>query len=79
MYLCTFSKILNECIYLLQCEEAEQSAMAVLKQEYPDENDDDSAPMSMGSIQKVPSLSDLSDPEASLGKYLKLYYIKYYF
>lgn len=37
-----------------------------MKQEILDDTDDASTPMSMGSIQKVPSLSDLSDPEASL-------------
>lgn len=42
--------------------------MAMLKQEVLDDNDEDSAPRSLGSVQKVPSISDLSDPEASLGK-----------
>lgn len=31
-----------------------------------DDSDDNSGPIG---IQKVPSISDLSDPEASLGKY----------
>ncbi|XP_050505363.1 uncharacterized protein LOC126883743 [Diabrotica virgifera virgifera] len=39
---------------------------SVMKQEIFDESDEDQAPRAMGSIQKVPSISDLSDPEASL-------------
>lgn len=58
---------------LLQCEEAEQSALAFLKQEILDDNDEAPTPRSLGSIQKVPSISDLSDPEASLGKCIKLF------
>lgn len=54
--------------HILQCEEAEQSALAVLKQEILDDNDEAPTPRSLGSIQKVPSISDLSDPEASLGE-----------
>lgn len=44
-----------------------------MKQELLDENDDDPAPKSIGSIQKVPSISDLSDPEASLGKFIDIF------
>lgn len=44
----------------------------MLKQEVIDDYDEDSTARSLGSIQKVPSISDLSDPEASLGKYLYL-------
>lgn len=52
-----------------QCEEAEYNAMQVLKQEVIDENEEALVPASkaISSIQKVPSISDLSDPEASLG------------
>jgi hypothetical protein len=46
------------------------SAMPVIKQERPD---DSCVPAGgarcLGSMQKVPSLSDLSDPESSLGEY----------
>jgi hypothetical protein len=45
--------------------------MLVIKQERPD---DSCVPAggarSQGSMQKVPSLSDLSDPESSLGEYI---------
>ncbi|XP_025833754.1 uncharacterized protein LOC112905461 [Agrilus planipennis] len=56
---------------LAKCEEAEYTAMVVLKQEVMDDCDDVfvPTPKSLGSIQKVPSLSDLSDPEASSGKF----------
>lgn len=52
-------------------------AMVILKQEVQDENEEALVPKSVhtGSIQKVPSISDLSDPEASLGKYTILIYI----
>ncbi|XP_057657003.1 protein c-ets-1-A-like isoform X1 [Diorhabda carinulata] len=39
---------------------------SVMKQEIFDESDEDQASRTLGSIQKVPSISDLSDPEASL-------------
>ncbi|GLV44651.1 pointed [Carabus blaptoides fortunei] len=45
-----------------KCEEAEHNALATLKQEYIDDTDD----MCPSSMQKVPSISDLSDPESSL-------------
>ncbi|KAG5882200.1 hypothetical protein JTB14_021851 [Gonioctena quinquepunctata] len=40
---------------------------SVMKQEIFDESDEDQPQRTMDSIQKVPSISDLSDPEASLG------------
>nr|CAH7725886.1 unnamed protein product [Callosobruchus chinensis] len=43
-----------------------------MKQEIFDESDEDQIPAALGSVQKVPSISDLSDPEASLGKFLQL-------
>ncbi|CAH1182056.1 unnamed protein product [Phyllotreta striolata] len=39
---------------------------SIMKQEILDESDEDQPPKALGSIQKVPSISDLSDPEASL-------------
>jgi hypothetical protein len=39
-----------------------------MKTELVDDNDDAHTPQSVCSIQKVPSISDLSDPEASLGE-----------
>lgn len=46
--------------------------MVTLKQESIDDNEEALVPASrsLGSIQKVPSISDLSDPEASLGESL---------
>jgi hypothetical protein len=44
--------------------------MSVIKQERPDDSCVPAGgPRSLGSMQKVPSLSDLSDPESSLGEY----------
>lgn len=42
--------------------------MVVLKQECLDDCEEAMVPRSLGSVQKVPSLSDLSDTEASSGK-----------
>ncbi|XP_017769215.1 PREDICTED: ETS-like protein pointed [Nicrophorus vespilloides] len=58
----------NNKRYYAKCEEPEQVAMAVLKQEICDDNEEAlvPTPRSLGSVQKVPSISDLSDPEASL-------------
>jgi hypothetical protein len=57
-------------VFVFQKLEAE-SAMLAIKQERPD---DSCVPAggarSLGSMQKVPSLSDLSDPESSLGEYI---------
>lgn len=50
---------------IAKCEEAEISAMVVLKQESLDDYEEAMVPRSLGSVQKVPSLSDLSDTEAS--------------
>lgn len=69
--------MLSYCI--LQCEEAEQSALAFLKQEISDDSDEAPTSRSLGSIQKVPSISDLSDPEASLGKCLFVFFRANYF
>ncbi|KAK9877499.1 hypothetical protein WA026_018610 [Henosepilachna vigintioctopunctata] len=52
-------------------EAATMAIISSMKQEMSDgldDSDDGSGPSTMDSIQKVPSLSDLSDPEASLGK-----------
>ncbi|XP_021923093.1 transforming protein p68/c-ets-1 isoform X1 [Zootermopsis nevadensis] len=60
----------DECCYrhgmkLLKVEA--ESAMSVIKQERPDDSCVPAGgPRSLGSMQKVPSLSDLSDPESSL-------------
>lgn len=51
--------------------------MAVLKQESLDDNEEALVPASR-CLQKVPSISDLSDPEASLGKLL-LFSFKFHF
>lgn len=67
---CLLKAVIKIYFLWLQCEEAEHTAMAVLKQEFIDDGDDlCSRPLS--SMQKVPSISDLSDPESSLGKFKK--------
>lgn len=41
-----------------------------MKQEIIDGSEDEDQPhTALGSVQKVPSISDLSDPEASLGEF----------
>jgi hypothetical protein len=64
------SPLKDSCVFVFQKLEAE-SAMPVIKQERPD---DSCVPAggarSLSSMQKVPSLSDLSDPESSLGEYI---------
>ncbi|RZC32671.1 hypothetical protein BDFB_006154, partial [Asbolus verrucosus] len=47
-------------------DDADLISLNVMKTELIDDNDDAQTPQSIGSIQKVPSISDLSDPEASL-------------
>ncbi|XP_064211861.1 ETS-like protein pointed isoform X3 [Tribolium castaneum] len=47
-------------------DDVDLAALATMKTELVDDNDDAQTPQSMCSIQKVPSISDLSDPEASL-------------
>ncbi|KAF4531714.1 hypothetical protein B566_EDAN009346 [Ephemera danica] len=55
-------------------QQGDQNELGI-KQEQPDADNSDEACVpaalcrSMGSMQKVPSLSDLSDPESSLGEY----------
>lgn len=56
-----------------QSEDAEFAVQAVMKQEIFDESDEDQATRAFNTIQKVPSISDLSDPEASLGKFISFY------
>lgn len=48
--------------------------MAVLKREVQDDNEEALVPTPKSSIRKVPSISDLSDPDVSLGKYLVIFY-----
>lgn len=64
-----FSPFKSLMCFVLQKLEPD-SAMPAIKQERPD---DSCVPAGgvrcMGSMQKVPSLSDLSDPESSLGEY----------
>lgn len=47
--------------------------MAVLKREVQDDNEEALVPTPKSSIRKVPSISDLSDPDASLGKYFQYF------
>lgn len=56
---------------IFQNEDGDFAVQPAMKQEIFDESDEDQAPRTFGSIQKVPSISDLSDPEASLGKSLE--------
>jgi hypothetical protein len=63
------TKLQNVCCVLQKLEA--ESVMPVIKQERPDDSYVPAGgPRSLGSMQKVPSLSDLSDPESSLGKYV---------
>lgn len=55
----------NNQIYA-KSEDADFAVQPAMKQEIFDESDEDQTPRTFGSIQKVPSISDLSDPEASL-------------
>lgn len=52
-----------------QSDDVDLAILGTMKTEIVDENEDAQTPQSICSIQKVPSISDLSDPEASLGKY----------
>lgn len=56
--------------FLLQYEDHDLSTLGTMKQEILDDNDEAHTPQSLCNMQKVPSISDLSDQDSSLGKSL---------
>lgn len=52
-----------------QSDDADVVTLGTMKTELVDDGEEAQTPQSLCEIQKVPSISDLSDPEASLGKW----------
>jgi hypothetical protein len=66
----TSSFLKGFCLFVFQKLEAESDMPAIKQERLDDSCVPAGGARSLGSMQKVPSLSDLSDAESSLGEYI---------